>query len=94
MAEREGHQLSESVEPGSGPELLAQQQQERDALVGAMSRLTPQQRLLLRLHYQENMPLKDVARIAGLTGLHKARYRIQAALAELNRLLSSSGFKS
>jgi RNA polymerase sigma factor (sigma-70 family) len=91
---REGHQLSEIVEPGPGPDLLAQQEQERDALLRAMSRLTPQQRLLLRLHCQENMPLKDVARVAGLANLHQARRRIQAALAKLERLLSSSGFRS
>ena len=91
---REGHQPGEIVEPGPGPDMLAQQEQERDALLQTMSRLTPQQRLLLRLHYQENMPLKDVARVAGLGDLHQARRRIQAALAELERLLSSSGFRS
>ncbi len=94
LTEREGQQLSEIVEPGPGPDLLAQQEQERDALSLALSRLTPQQQLLLRLHYQENMPLKDVARIAGLADLHQARRRIQAALAELGRLLSSFGFRS
>lgn len=92
--DRDGHQLNEIVEPGPGPDELAQQEQERGALLHAMSRLTPQQRLLLRLHYQQNMALKDVARIAGLGDLHQARRRIQAALAELKRLLSSSGFKS
>lgn len=90
----EGHQPNEIVEPGPGPDLLAQQEQERVALLHAMSRLTPQQRLLLRLHYQENVPLKDVARIAGLGDLHQARRLIQAALAELKCQLSSSGFNS
>lgn len=94
LTAREGLQPGEIVEPGPGPDLLAQQQQEHDALMHAMSRLTPQQRLLLRLHYQENMPLKDVAHIAGLGDLHQARRRIQTALAELNRLLSASGLKS
>jgi uncharacterized protein (DUF2267 family) len=58
-----------------------------------MSRLTPQQRLLLRLYFQENMPLKDVARIAGFADLHQARRQIQAVLAELKNLLSSSKFR-
>lgn len=92
LTERESHQSDEIVEPGPGPDLLAQQEQERDALLFALSRLAPQQRLVLRLYYQENIPLKDVARIAGLADLHQARRRIQAGLAELNRLLSSSGF--
>jgi mannose-6-phosphate isomerase-like protein (cupin superfamily) len=58
----EGRQDDVIVEPGPGPHLLAQQEQERDALLSAMSQLTPQQRLLLRLHYQENMSLRVVAR--------------------------------
>jgi hypothetical protein len=90
LTNREGHEVREIVEPGPGPELMAQQEQERDALLHAMSQLTPQHRLLLRLHCQENMPLKDVARIAGLADLHQARRQIQAALAILERLLSSS----
>jgi RNA polymerase sigma factor (sigma-70 family) len=85
---REDHLPREIVELGPGPDLLAQQQQERDALLHAMSRLTPQQRLLLRLYFQEKMPFKDVARIAGLADLHQARRQIQAVLAELKNLLS------
>ncbi len=94
LTEHEVHQPDEIVEPGPGPELMAQQEQERDALLCAMSQLTPQQRLLLRLHYQENMPFKDVARIVGLADLHQARRRTRAALVELERLLSSSSPRS
>jgi len=89
---REDHQPREIVEPGPGPDLLAQQLQERDALLHAMSRLTPQQRLLLRLYFQEKMPFKDVARIVGFADLHQARRQIQDVLAELKNLLSSSKF--
>jgi RNA polymerase sigma factor (sigma-70 family) len=86
----EVHQLNAIVDPGPGPERLVQQEQERDALLYVLSKLTPQQRLLLRLHYQENMSFKDVARTVGLTDLHQARRQTQAALEKLERLLSSS----
>jgi RNA polymerase sigma factor (sigma-70 family) len=90
LADGEGRQEDEIVEPGPGPHRLAQQEQESDALLYAMSQLTPQQRLLLRLHYQENMPLRVVARVVGLTNLHQARRRIQAALEQLAHMLVSS----
>jgi RNA polymerase sigma factor (sigma-70 family) len=84
----EGLKLSEIPEPGPQPDMKAQKAQERDDLLQAMSRLTPQQRLLLRLRFEEDLPLKVVARIAGLTDLHKARNEIQAALVELESLLA------
>lgn len=87
LNDHEVHQPDDIAEPGPGPELLAQQAQEREALSCAMSQLTSRQRLLVRLHFQENLSLKDVARIAGLADLHQVRRRIQYALTELERLL-------
>lgn len=72
-----------------GPESVAQQRQSREALAKAMSRLSHQQRLLLRLRYQEGLSLKDVAGLAGLGDLHQAKRRIKTALNTLGQLLDS-----
>jgi RNA polymerase sigma factor (sigma-70 family) len=72
-----------------GPESVAQLRQTRETLAQAMSRLSHQQRLLLRLRYQEGLSLKDVARLAGLGDLHQAKRRIKTALNTLGNLLDS-----
>jgi RNA polymerase sigma factor (sigma-70 family) len=78
------------VEPGHGPETVVQLSQAREALVQAMSQLSNQQRLLLRLRYQEDLSLKDVAELAGLGDLHQAKRRIKGALNALAELLVSN----
>ncbi len=79
---------AELVEPGPGPEAIVQLQQERAALLQAMSRLTHQQRLMLRLRYQEDLSLKEVARLTGLNDSFQARHQIESALAMLGELLT------
>lgn len=82
---------TENVLAGSdpGPESVAQIRQTREALAQAMSKLSQQQRLLLRLRYQEGLSLKDVAGLAGLGDLHQAKRRIKTALYALGNLLDS-----
>lgn len=89
LTEPENQQDNEIVTPGPGPELIAQRDQDRDALLQAMSKLTHHQRLLLHLRFQQDLSLKDVARIAGLGDLHQARRRIESALKQLAELLPS-----
>lgn len=78
---------TELVESGPGPETIVELVQIRDRLRLAMSKLGEQQRLLLRLRYQENLPLKDVAELAGLDNLYQAKRRIKSALEALAELL-------
>jgi len=78
----------ELIDPGPGPDAIAQLQQDRQALLEAMSCLTYQQRLLLRLRYQQDLPLKEVARLAGLNDLFQTRRRINSALAMLAELMT------
>jgi len=79
---------AELVEPGPGPEAIVQLQQERAALLRAMSRLTHQQRLMLRLRFQEDLSLKEVARLTGLNDSFQARHQIESALAMLGNLIT------
>lgn len=71
----------------SEPDLQASQEQELESLRLAMSRLTPDQQLLLRLRYHQGLTLKDVARLARLGDPYRARRQIQAALDALSELM-------
>ena len=70
-----------------GPDGLAEDDQEHARLEQAMQRLPAPQRLLLRLRFEQELTLAEVARLAGLPDLHRANRQVQAALAELARLL-------
>ena len=83
-------------EPGPGPDELAQTDQERSMLEAAMARLLPQQRLLLRLRYQQDLTLEEIARLTGLPDPFRANRQIQAALealAEIVKAQAPSGAK-
>jgi RNA polymerase sigma factor (sigma-70 family) len=78
-------------EPGPGPDLLAQDDQDHQRLEAALSRVLPRQRLLLRLRFQQDLTLSDVARLAGLSDTNQAHRQIQAALAALAEFLKDEG---
>jgi RNA polymerase sigma factor (sigma-70 family) len=71
----------------NGPEFHVQSDEDRLRLKKAMARLEPQQRLLLQLRYQQDLTLKEVAHLTGLTDLFRARRQIDAALAALTRAM-------
>ena len=75
--------------PGPGPEAMVQLEQASAKLKQAMARLEPAQRLLLRLRFQHDLTLDQVARYAGLKNLHVARRRLQTALDSLAEILES-----
>jgi len=70
-----------------GPDELASDLQERQQLHDALSRLPADQRLLLRLRYEQNLTLAEVARLTGQPDLFRANRRIQGALARLADLM-------
>ena len=80
---------TELVGTGPDPATVVQLLQTREALLKAMARLTRQQRALLRLRYQEELSLKDVADLAGLGDLHRAKRQIKKALTALAELLNA-----
>jgi RNA polymerase sigma factor (sigma-70 family) len=74
-------------EPGPGPDLLAQSDQDRRRLDAALSRLPPQQSLLLRLRFQQDLTLAEVARLTGLPDLNRTYRQVQAAIDALTELM-------
>ena len=85
----ESRASSEPEDPGPGPETLAELEQERTTLLRAMSHLTSLQRVLLRLRYQDDLTLKEVARLTGLGDPFRAKRQVQAALDALAERLAA-----
>lgn len=67
----------------SGPESAAQTHQDHVRLEAAMSRLPSRQRLLLHLRYEQDLTLKEVARLTQIPDTSRAHREIRAALAAL-----------
>lgn len=79
----------ELADGNPGPELMTEARQELESLRIALGSLDSEQRLLLRLRFQEDLSLKEVARLTGLGSASQARHRINGALARLGELMSS-----
>jgi RNA polymerase sigma factor (sigma-70 family) len=68
------------AQPGPGPEELAEDSQQQRRLQQALAVLPAEQRLLLRLRYEQNLSLAEVARLTGQPDPFRANRRIRAAL--------------
>lgn len=79
----------EPIEPGPGPEQSIAQSQAREKLHQALAQLSPHQRLLIKLRYQQELSLKEVARLTQLGDPFRARRHIRAALDALASHLKS-----
>lgn len=77
----------EPAEPGPGPEKSTHFAQKQERLEQALGELSPSQRLLLRLRYEQGLSLKEVARLMRLGDPFRARRQIQCALDELEQQL-------
>jgi RNA polymerase sigma factor (sigma-70 family) len=80
--------LTERVtEPGPGPDDLTVELQEQRRLRDALARLPAEQRLLLRLRYDQNLTLAEVARLTNQPDPFRANRQIQSALKALAELM-------
>jgi RNA polymerase sigma factor (sigma-70 family) len=76
-------------DPDAGPEALTLRAQQRDRLEAALLHLPPQQRLLLRLRFEQDLTLAEVARLTRQPDPFRVNRQIQAALAALADLMES-----
>lgn len=74
---------NEPASPGHCPEQEAIFRQDQDKLQRALAMLSPHHRLLIKLRYQQDLSLKEVARLTRLGDPFRARRHIQAALDQL-----------
>jgi len=89
MVQLDHAESREPADPGLGPEQSTAFTQKRDKLQRALAMLPPRQRLLIKLRYQQELSLKEVARLTRLGDPFRARRHIQAALAELTKNFES-----
>jgi len=82
-----GSGLSEPADPGPGPEKNIHLAQKQERLQRALDELSPPQRVLLKLRYEQDLSLKEVARLMRLGDPFRARRQIQAALDALGKHL-------
>jgi RNA polymerase sigma factor (sigma-70 family) len=82
------------AEPGPGPDELTAHLQQQRRLQDALSKLPAEQRLLLRLRYEQNLTLAEVARLTGQPDLFRANRKIKVALDTLADLMGGQRFQS
>jgi RNA polymerase sigma factor (sigma-70 family) len=75
------------AEPGPGPDDVTAELQDQQRLRVALARLPAGQRLLLRLRYEQNLTLADVARLTNQPDPFRANRQIQSALKALTELM-------
>lgn len=80
---------SRTATPDPGPDDLVGELQERQQVQNALRRLPPEQRLLLRLRYEQGLTLTEVARLTHQPDPFRANRRIQAALDALTQLMGA-----
>jgi RNA polymerase sigma factor (sigma-70 family) len=66
--------------PGPGPDDLAEESQQQRNLQQALAKLSADQRLVLRLRYEQNLSLAEIARLTGQSDPFRVNRRIRAAL--------------
>lgn len=79
------------VDPGADPERDAAAREDLGALKDALGRLTPRLRLLVRLRYVQELPLEEIARLAGLSGASQVERQLQEALELLRSRMGARG---
>ena len=73
------------------PEALATNRQQQDALARSLKRLPSYERLLVRLRYEEDLTLDQVARLTGLKDAQTADRRIREVLLRVRKDMEGSG---
>lgn len=79
-------EVPEPAAPGPNPEQAAASHQDEESLKRALARLEPRQRQLLIMRYQQELSLKEIARLTRLGDPSRAHRHIQSALEELAAL--------
>lgn len=69
------------------PEVAAQRAEQTALLESALQKLLPSERLLLRLRFEQDSTLAEIARLCGLANAQVADRKIQKALGRLRRAL-------
>jgi len=85
-----GLEMLESA-PNEAPDATLERTELRAALDAALGRLDPTDRLILRLRFEDDLPVPEIARLLSLGSKFNLYRRITRLLAEARRGLESSG---
>jgi len=88
------HDVDKLPTPARDPAIMAQKQQELDALQAAQARLSDRQRLLLHLRFHAGLTLDQIAQFVRLGDSSRAWRHIEKALKALSDLYPSDQFPS
>ncbi len=80
------------VDPREDPEREAAARERLESLRGALGHLPPSLRLLVRLRYEQELPLEEVARLTGLSGPAQVERQLRQALEELRGRMGELSF--
>ena len=83
-------EVNQLADQDHDPGDLAQSQQDSQLLQDGLSKLSPDERLLLMLRYQDGLTLKKIAEITHLGDPFRARREIETALGRLSGFLSQA----
>jgi RNA polymerase sigma factor (sigma-70 family) len=84
----------ELTDPHEDPESEAAKQEFLDALHEAMAGISPRERLLLRLRFEQDLSLEEIANLMQLGTPLKAQRSIQKALSKVRQVLLVKGISS
>ena len=80
------------VDPRDDPERQAAAHERLASLRDALGRLPPRLRLLVRLRYEQELPLEEVARLTGLSGPAQVERQLRQTLEELRDRMGEQSF--
>ena len=84
----DGMSLHDQIrDPAPDPEAVAASEEQRAALDWALGGLTAAERVLIRLRYEQELTLEQVARLAGLPDAQTADRRLKQILAGLRKAI-------
>ena len=84
----DGNAISiESPDPAPSPEIELLAREDRERLEEGMTRLAPEERLLVRLRFEEDLTLSEIAKLTESGDAQKVHYRLTAAIAKLRDFL-------
>ncbi len=80
------------VDPRADPEREAAAHESLASLREALERLSPRDRLLVRLRYEQELSLEEIGRLTGLSGASQVEREIRRALETLREGIEARGF--
>ena len=93
-AEQEGATSIEIEDSRPSPELELMAREDKRELAEALAKLEPEERLLIRLRFEEELSLAQIARLTEAGDAQRAYYRMNVALDKLRKRLRQKPVKN